>query len=93
MLDNKGYRHTRGICGVYCFSVAIMITFRLPDLNVYTHVARLVLWVSCFVGDYVGSSKMALVTCVRVRIGNLPDRSPACIGRVNKVPCSVCLPE
>jgi hypothetical protein len=72
----------RGICGVYCFSAAIMVTLRRPDLRFIRTLPVL------FLGD-VGSLKMAPVTCSRIRIGNLPDRSPACIGRVNKVPCSL----
>jgi hypothetical protein len=74
---------TRAVCGVYWFSATIMVTLRRPDLR-FIHTLPFLL-----LGDNVGSLKMAPVTCSRVRIGNLPDRIPACIGRVNKVPCSL----
>jgi hypothetical protein len=75
--------YTRGICGVQYFSAAIMVTLRRLELRFIRTLLPVL-----FLGDNVGSLKMAPVTCSRVRIGNLPDRSPACSGRVCKVPCS-----
>jgi hypothetical protein len=33
MLDNKGYRHTLGICNTYCFSMATLVAQTLLNVT------------------------------------------------------------
>jgi hypothetical protein len=37
MLDNYGYKHTRRICNIYCFSTAVTVTRTCLDVTLHVH--------------------------------------------------------
>jgi len=37
MLDTQGYKHTLGLCDIYCFSTATMVAWTLLSVKLQAH--------------------------------------------------------